>query len=171
MSIERNAKWRKEIRVKGFDYSRPGAYFVTFCTVRKRPFLSKVSEGTVQLFPIGKALEESWNEIPVKFPSVRLDLSVIMPNHFHCILFLEPIPGATAVSGSSVALGKVVGYLKMRAVKRAREGLSDVSLLVWQHNYYEHIIRDDEDLLRIRQYICDNPLKWHNDEYFVDELD
>jgi len=168
MSTVSIVKRRKNIRVKGFDYSQPGGYFVTVCTAQKRCCLSMIRDASVQLLSIGKILEEVWNGIPEAFPAVKLDMHVTMPNHFHAILLLEPDASTEDTGRPPVTLGKVVGYLKMQTVKRARAQLAQPSLILWQQNYYEHIIRDDEDLMRIHQYIYDNPAKWHEDEYYAD---
>jgi REP element-mobilizing transposase RayT len=123
--------------LKKFNYAQAGAYFVTVCTFNKECSLGEVVGGRVMLNGIGKTVQTVWNELPHHFPAIKLDTFVIMPNHLHGILiFTDPV-GATHASPLQ---------------------------LVWQRNYHEHIIRNENDLNRIREYIVGNPARWAEDE-------
>jgi REP-associated tyrosine transposase len=126
---------RRSIRLPGFDYSTPGAYFITICTRDRRPMLSAVSE----------VVTACWNEIPQHFPRVTLDAFVVMPNHLHGILVLDDLG-----VGPSRPISVVIGAFKAVVSKRLRKA-------IWQRNYWEHVIRSDKALNQIRQYIEDNP--------------
>ncbi len=132
-------KYRKNIRLKGFDYKRNGAYFVTICTDFKRDLIGKKEE---------LILEEELNQLPRRFKRVTLDYLVIMRNHLHIIfLFTE----------SSVDLPRVVQTFKsITTLRLKRQGFKGERF--WQRNYYEHVVRSPRELEKIREYIPNNPL-------------
>jgi REP element-mobilizing transposase RayT len=115
----------------------------------------------MQLNKLGALVQESWEEIPLHYPEVTLDTLQIMPSHLHATLYLEEAPGIT----SRHSLGTIVGSFKAAASKRIRAEIRDPGFPVWQTNYYEHVIRNEESLVRIRDYILNNPLKWELDRY------
>jgi len=158
---------RRSIRVKGFDYSQDGAYYVTICTHRRECTLGSVKGNAVQLTELGRAAEESWQDLPVRYPHLTLDALVVMPNHVHVILVIDGTEcrggGATPPLQSDPTLGQIVGYTKYQSTKRINERRGTPGERVWQRNYYEHIIRNDADLRRIREYIASNPLGWSED--------
>jgi len=136
----------------------------------------------MQLNEIGQLVKSEWNKIPVRFNNVKMDKYTIMPNHLHGII---QIVGATLAvarddtrAGTSPAptLGRMIGTFKsvtaLKYINRLKhtEELSLPSRL-WQRNYYEHIIRNEDDLFDIRNYIESNPVKWDSDKYFSDSSD
>jgi putative transposase len=132
-------KYRKSIRLKGFDYRRDGAYFVTICTDFKRNLIGQKEK---------LILEEELNQLPSRFEGITLDYFVIMRNHLH-IIFL--------FNDSSASLPKVVQALKSITTRRLkRQGFRGEKF--WQRNYYEHVVRDPGELQRVREYIQNNPL-------------
>ncbi len=164
-----NLPKRKQIRLPAYDYSTPGAYFVTVCTADRRCILSTISVGAaisrpptdelVQLTTYGKIVELAISNIPECYPQISVDNYVIMPNHVHLLLQIN-----TDESGRLIAaptLSTVIGQMKRWASKRAGEGL-------WQKSFHEHVIRNDEDYSAIWEYIDTNPVKWTLDRYFVD---
>lgn len=157
-----NVPHRKKIRIKGYDYSTAGGYFVTICTNNKIKLLSNVDNGSVSLSPCGKMVEEKLKELEYTNNHVILDEYIIMPNHIHFILLLE---------GDSEPLYSLVGRLKsittVEYFKRVKNsGWNSIDKKLWQRNYYEHVIRNNKDLSMVRQYIFENPLKWDTDEYY-----
>ncbi len=159
---------RRSIRLKDYDYSQAGAYFVTICAHNQRGLFGNIVNGEMKLSSIGKIVQREWNTTPARFPNVELDAFIIMPNYIHGILL---IVGATLVvahdkrAGTRPAptLGKIVGSFKSRCVRKCiRNGLNVGKL--WQRNYYEHIIRDEKDLNQIREYIINNPITWQLDD-------
>jgi putative transposase len=157
---------RRSIRLKEFDYSQPGSYFVTIVIHERRCLFGNVLEGQVTLSSSGIIVCEILQGISERFSNVSVDMFVVMPNHLHVILnvgaqFIAPADGVgrpESAMNRVPTLGQIIRTLKAASTQRIRQ-TSD-SGFAWQRNYYEHVIRDEESLNRIRQYILDNPLKW-----------
>ena len=142
---------RKSIRLKGYNYSNPGYYFVTICTYAKRKILGNVSNQQSVLSAAGNIVLNCWHSLTEFFSGVTIDSSAIMPNHFHGIIKLNP--------GSRISLSQIVRNFKSVSARRIRA--ADPTILqVWQRNYYERIIRTERELNLIRLYIDLNPLMW-----------
>ena len=150
---------RRSIRLKGYNYSGPGAYYVTICTYVPLPVFGQISENVLIASPWGEIAYDCWSKIPERWSAVKLDEFVIMPNHMHGILVFTNEVSATT------SLGNVVNWYKASATKAILRLEGNREVRVWQRNYYEHIVRDDKDLLRIQEYIAANPYKWADDEY------
>lgn len=217
---------RRSIRLKGYDYSQPGAYFITMCTQDRACLFGEVVDGKMRLNDAGRMVEKWWVELNRKFPGVQTDAYIVMPNHFHGIIVITvgadlrvcpyaddgtdahgvgadlrvcphpnggtgaPQPGAH-VSGAHVSgahasgahagapLPEIVQWFKTMTTNEYIRGVKTLGWppfrgRLWQRNYYEHIIRDDESLNRIRRYIAENPLRWRLDRenpHRVDEDD
>lgn len=142
---------RRSIRLPGYNYSQPGAYFVTICTDNRDLLLE--TERVQEL------VRSAWYALPARFPTIALDEFVIMPNHIHGIIILR------GAASSAPTLGTVVRAFKSISAIEANNILGRLGQPFWQRNYYEHVIRNDDELNRIRQYIRDNPLKWAEDPY------
>ena len=165
---------RQSIRLKGYDYSQPGQYFITICTQNRVHRFGEISGGVMRLNDVGRIVADCWNEIPVHFPNVILDSFVVMPNHIHGIIrivdmgecrgkkFFAPTDNAHP-NGTSRTVGSIVRGLKIGITKRFHEIPGNENAKLWQRNYWEHIIRDEQSLHTIRQYIRNNPAKWQND--------
>ena len=171
-----NRHRRRSIRLKEWDYTQPGAYFVTICSHTRAPLFGRVVDGDMVLNEYGEIVRACWREIPDHFPHVELDAFVVMPNHIHgIIVIVDHIVGATHASPlpenvpprgpASGSLGAIVGSFKSTVTKRINIGRGTPGAPVWQRNYYEHIIRNDRALNAIRHYITENPLRWHLDRY------
>jgi len=179
-------KWnRRSIRLTGYDYSEAGAYFVTACTQGRECLFGEVIEGEMKLNDTGRMIQTVWDELPGYYPGVDTDEFILMPNHIHGIIILTPNVGAgpraclendqgigqprgVAPTTRSLSLPDVIHRFKSLTTARYRHGVSQKGWLpfpgkLWQRNYYEHIIRDENDLSQIRQYIQENPLKWDLD--------
>jgi len=162
---------RRSIRLAGYDYSQVGAYFVTVCAQGQMCLFGEIRNGEMYLNDVGRIVEQCWNEIPTHFPDVKLDEYVIMPNHVHGILIITDAVGAKNFSplqtslqtphGTSKTIGSIIHGFKIGVTKWFRQYTEIVT--VWQRNYYEHIIRNEESLHRIREYIVNNPLQWEFD--------
>jgi len=158
--------------LRDYDYSQVGAYFVTICTDRRVILFGDVAERGMAPNDAGRAVEHCWLEIPNHFPNVKLDAFVVMPNHVHGIIFIvDSTVGAKNISPlhhnslpsqqSAVprgTIGSIVRGFKIGVTKWFRENIPNA--VVWQRNYYEHVIRSEASLNRIRQYILDNPAQW-----------
>ena len=188
---------RRSIRLKGYDYTQAGAYFITICTQDRECVLGTVSDGIVRVNDAGRMAQLVWNEMPAHYPGVELDTFIVMPNHLHGIVVLVgaalrgrpdleergrerpgqaqgPAPtGVSAVGDSGVAhagmsLGDVVHRFKTMTTKRYADGVKRSGWRafrgrLWQRNYYDHIVRNERDLDRVREYIANNPAQWEFD--------
>jgi len=164
---------RGHLRLREFDYSTPGAYFVTVCTFRRTCLLGNVRDDRVLLTGVGSMVHTAWSELPDHYSSVHTDVFIVMPNHVHGIIFItgEPPDPATPPCGRAwepaptFGLLDVVHRFKTLTTRRFAEighaaDSQPIYHHLWQRSFYEHVIRDDEALLRIRQYIADNPVAW-----------
>ena len=172
-------KNRRSIRLKEYDYSQSGAYFVTICTHDRECLFGEIIDGQMALNDAGKMIDEKWQELKTRFPNIELDEYAIMPNHFHGIITLNfkivgagsSCPDETTESpcdsgreDRAPTLGDIVGYFKYQTTKQFN-ATPDIGIIkLWQRNYYEHVIRNEDELNEIRQYIIDNPAKWDTDE-------
>lgn len=166
---------RRSIRLKGHDYSQPGAYFVTVCTQDRACLFGEVTDGEMRLNPAGQLVESGWCAIPDHFPLARLDSFVVMPNHVHGIIVLSNVrathaspPRHPVLPGrprgpQRHSIGAIVGSFKSAVTKNINASRGTPGAPVWQRNYYEHVVRDEGSLNRIRQYILDNPAQWAMD--------
>ena len=159
---------RRQIRLPDYDYSAPGAYFVTVCTLDRRCILSTVRRGdpcgrpSVELSVYGTIVEHSLRQTAELY-GVSIVQTVVMPNHIHFICVIEE-PLATARAKGAPTLGRIVGAIKSTSANYCRkEGLSGK---LWQRGYYEHVIRNEKDYLEISQYIENNPARWIEDRYY-----
>lgn len=163
---------RHSIRLQGYDYSQEGAYFVTICTLNRRSVLGEVANGTVQLSWQGQSAAISWEWLARQYSYVDLDMWVIMPNHLHGILVISDVdnsqPGASRCAPTTrrKSLGSLIGAFKTISTKAINEFHHSPGEVFWQRNYYEHIVRNEVDLNRIREYILLNPARWERDEYY-----
>ena len=158
---------RKAPRLREWDYSNPGAYFLTICTADKQCLLSRivpVGEGLAppetKLSEIGKIVEAQIRDLPRRYPSVSLDKYVILPNHVHLLISLTDgeISGGASPSPTAVDVVRVVKSMSARLC-RAQFGVYPL----WQRSFYDHIIRSEKDYLEIWQYIDSNPARWAAD--------
>lgn len=187
-----NQHHRRSVRLKGYDYAQAGAYFVTICTHECACLFGEIVDGEMQLNVIGRLVDAEWRAISTHFPQTIVDDFVVMPNHIHGILMSARIPpqhegaipsdiptdpvGARFIAPSDIdgngkitrtvvakgamnrapTLGEIIRAVKARV--RRKTGFT-----VWQRNYYEHIIRNDDSLNRAREYIRNNPTQWELD--------
>jgi REP element-mobilizing transposase RayT len=151
-------------RLKAWDYSRAGGYFVTICVKDRDCCLGGINNNEVSLSPFGGIVSRCWEEIPSHFSSVSLDEFVVMPNHVHGIIVINGRDGACPVSTKKQpSLSVIVGAFKS-AVTRKIHSEMPASAFIWQERFFDHVIRNDVDLDRVREYIHNNPLQWALDE-------
>lgn len=182
---------RRSIRLQGYDYSQAGAYFITICTHKRECLFGNVGAGSQPAQPAsglqtkdragleraglepaptqdidqmvlneyGKIVQHTWEDLPNHVGEIVLDAFVIMPNHVH---------GIIVMGGSGTCqLSEIVRQLKTFSARRINKKRGTHGLPVWQRNYYEHIIRDEDDLDRVREYIVNNPANWQSDENYL----
>ena len=191
MKPKSNLPQRRATRLRDYDYSQPGAYFVSICVQHRKCLFGTITDGKMRLNKIGQIVVECWNCVPQHFPSVELGESVVMPNHMHGIISWGitetrtphpqenpnrrgEVPSSDDVNPNrrgevpSPALGKIIAYFKYQSTKHINQHRNMAGTRIWQRNYHDHIIRDDTDLQRLRQYIQDNPMKWELDQLHPD---
>jgi REP element-mobilizing transposase RayT len=169
---------RRSIRLRDYDYSQVGAYFVTVCTHNRTCLFGDVVDGEMVTNDAGRIVQAIWKALPLHYPGVALDEFVIMPKHVHGIIVLDSGVGAQFIaplgSGGAInralttdalsasdrppTLGDIVRGFKARSTRLLRRDRGYQR--VWQRNYYEHVLRDKGSLSRVREYISNNPLHW-----------
>jgi len=177
---------RRSIRLKEYNYSTAGAYFVTTVAWHRELLFGEIINGEMMLSSYGEIVQKWWREIPVHFTSVETGAFVIMPNHIHGIILINERRGTVSVPNDNVytqtkggphtqggvtpplrtpTLGQIVAYFKYKSTKEMNllDNTGTVTKF-WQRNYYEHIIRDDIDLQNKTDYIESNPLLWDEDD-------
>ena len=149
---------RRSIRLQAHDYSSGGLYSITIVAARRQRVFSRVEGNRVSLTSVGRIVEEEWLRIPVMRPRAWLDVFVIMPEHFHGIVGLEPPDGALLKAPGSLA--SVIGGFKSACTSRYRQSIADPDARLWHRGFYEHWVRGSDQLARIRRYILNNPRNW-----------
>lgn len=156
---------RKSIRLKQYNYANEGLYFVTICIQNRECICGSIEDGEMKLNNIGIMFEKEWRKLEDRFQQVKIKEYILMPNHFHGIVSIEESDTKLV----PVKLGNIIGAYKSITTKNY---VQNIELLnwkpfersLWQRNYYEHIIRDNNELCKIQEYILNNPLKWDSDE-------
>jgi REP element-mobilizing transposase RayT len=151
---------RKSPRLTDFSYTQPGAYFVTICTHQRELLFGNVVDELMLLNSLGEIVYRHLQNLPTHYPNLAVDCFVVMPNHLHVAFVLRDDPELRP------DLNNVVGNYKAGVTRTARRELDDVPPAIWQRSYHDHIIRDDEDFSRIREYVQTNPLRWHLDTFY-----
>src|SRR5919108_4995307 len=167
MTYEPQKHQRRSMRLANYNYAEFGAYFVTIVAHNRRCIFGEVVDGKIELNDLGQIVTEEWERSHHIRKEIGLDGFVVMPNHLHGIVMIRPV-GATGRSPSlsgplKRSLGACVAGFKSAVTTRINQLCVTPGLRIWQRNYYEHIIRDEESLNRIRQYILDNPAGWSLD--------
>jgi len=187
-----NIHHRKSIRLKGYDYSQAGLYFITICVQNREYLFGKIVNAKMELNDAGRMVATEWFKLTSRYDNIKLHEFIVMPNHFHAIL---EIVGATLVvaQNNTVAqnnadmgngqpqevaptnkktIGNMVGAFQsiatvqyIRGVKNS--GWEPFNGKLWQRNYYEHIIRNEKSHQNISEYIINNPAKWANDKSYT----
>jgi REP element-mobilizing transposase RayT len=165
MRYDKEKHHRRSIRLKEYDYSQAGAYFVTICTKNRECLFGEISDGKMALNDTGIVASEVWNGLQNHFP-VELDEYVIMPNHVHGIIIINNVGAIHELPNKrrQMLIPKILGYYKMNTAKHINKIHNTSGIPFWQRNYYEHIIRNEKELNSIREYIVNNPLTWYEDE-------
>ncbi len=178
---------RRSIRLKGYDYSQAGAYYVTIVAWHREFLFGEIVNKEMELSKYGEIVQKWWDEIPVHFLNVETGAFVVMPNHVHGIIFILDGRGAVSAPDDNVrqyaqggetpplrpstvfngvpTLGQIIAYFKYQATKEMNtvENAGTVTKF-WQRNFYEHIIRNETDLQNKTDYIEANPLLWDEDD-------
>ena len=155
---------RKPTRLKGYDYSTPGAYFITICVKDRKQLLSKIVGDDAYIVPqnnlskYGMVCDKYINNINIKYENVLVDKYVIMPNHIHLIVFLN---GTMRASSPTKNITTIIRSFKTMVTK-------EIGYSIWQRSYHDHIIRGEKDYQKIWEYIDTNVLRWKKDCFYND---
>ena len=171
---------RRSIRLGGYDYASPGAYFITLVAHQRLCLFGTIRDGEMELSTLGRIVEEKYQAIPGHLDNVELGEYVVMPNHVHGIIILHDVPRRGVVStpandskkGDETSslpiklptLGQVVAYYKYQSTKQVNSVMDSPGAQLWQRNYYDHIIRNDKEHARIYAYIASNPIHMEDDD-------
>jgi REP element-mobilizing transposase RayT len=188
MKYEPDKHHRCSIRLKGYDYSEAGAYFVTICIKGRECLFGEVVDGEMRLNDAGQMIRDVWDGLSDRYSGIETDEFVVMPNHVHGIIVIVGAPLVGALenrAGTRPAptretktvqsyrpaptLGDIVGTFKSITTHRyagciRQKNWTPFYDRFWQRNYYEHIIRGEGEMNRVREYIIENPTKWADDE-------
>ena len=163
---------RRTIRFENYDYSKKGLYFLTFCTQERKELFGEIKNGKIFLNESGKILLEEWKKL--EDDNINLLEFCVMPNHFHGIIEIKsrvvrelPLHGEDNYERQrrKMIIPKLVGKFKMLTAKKINI-LNDIRGKMWQRNYYEHIIRNNDEYLKISNYIKNNPKNWKDDRFY-----
>src|SRR5215217_5958729 len=169
---------RQSTRWRGYDYSQPGAYFVTICVEGRASLLGRVVDGRMELNDLGRVVWRVWEELPERFSTIMPDAFVVMPNHVHGVVILGARDPATAAVNeqdracpvptgdahvAAPTLGAVIGAFKSLTGIACNGLLGRSGQPFWQERFYDHVVRNDAALERVRAYIENNPARWETD--------
>ena len=162
---------RRSTRLQGFDYTQAGAYFVTVVTSARNCLLGEIKNDEMRVTDAGRLVQSVWCELPKHYPRVECDAFVVMPNHIHGVIILANVASVAAgnvgagfkPAPTGHGLPEIVRAFKTFSARRINEMRGTRGVCVWQRNYFEHVVRDEAELSRIREYVVNNPLQWEAD--------
>ncbi len=175
-----NKKSRHSIRYKNHDYSAGGSYFITICSINREHIFGEIIDEQIHLSYLGSIIETEWLNLPNRFASVELNTFQIMPNHLHAIIHINKnkiqYDKATLRFSKHTLLGNIIGSFKSLVFHTFYKYLKDKHLIqqqsakIWQKNYWEHIIRFENELCKCQQYIRSNLKRWSKDTDNLEKL-
>jgi REP element-mobilizing transposase RayT len=165
---------RQSIRLKNYDYTQSGMYFVTLCIQNDYCLLGKIKNKHVFPNTYGDIVIKTWLWIGQHFPFIELDQWILMPDHFHGIIIINnnnhpyncrggSRTAPTGCQQNRKSLGRIIGAFKTVSTKKINLMCNTPGVKLWQRNYYEHIIRNKHEYYAIRKYIIDNPKNWKSE--------
>ena len=178
---------RRSIRLKGYDYSQPCAYFITICTHNRECLFGEIVDRSMVLNKFGLFVQNEWKNTSLVRRNVIVDEYIVMPNHVHGILIITdddtdhrrgvlqyaptvshefPLSDTNTFHSPSKTIGAIIRGFKSATTKQINQMRQSPGIPVWQRNYHERIIRNENELNKIRHYIINNLLNWTNDDYY-----
>lgn len=191
MIFDLNKYHRRSIRLKEYDYSQSGIYFITICAENRECLFGKISEGQIVLNELGEIIKNEWEKTPIIRANVALDEFIVMPNHLHGIIIITNRRGVLPYAPSynqpnkgvlpyaptlnkfqspSHNIGAIIRGFKSATAKQIDISRNAPGAPIWQRNYYERIIRDEKGMNSAKKYIIKNPLNWPNDTENINKL-
>ena len=186
MGYNKEIPRRRSLRLKGYDYAHVGAYFVTIVIQKRLCLFGEIVGKKIRLNDAGKMVSRVWEGLPKRFPAIETDMFMVMPNHLHGIIVINqpavPKRATTRVAptkamdgeadvptANQFTLGDIIGAYKSLTTVEYIRGVKTMDWTpfhgrVWHRNYYEHVVRHDESLQDLQQYILDNPAQWAFDK-------
>jgi putative transposase len=170
MTFDNKIHRRKSIRLRSYDYSQAGVYFITICTQNKECLFGDIVNDEMQLNDTGLIVRTMWQEITMHYTQVELDEFVVMPNHFHGIFYIHPSELGAASSAPmeflcvAPAVGKIMRRFKSMSAIAVNKSLGRSLQALWQRNYWERVVRDEKELHGLQEYIVHNPKQWALDK-------
>ncbi len=171
MAYDPHKHHRRSIRLKGYDYSQAGAYFVTICINHGQCCLGEIRDGVMYPSPPGVMVAECWQALPEQFPNIELDVFTLMPNHVHGNIVI--VETGLNANQNPVVLGNVVGAFKSISTNEYIKGVHEkgwepFNKRLWLRDFYDRVIRNERELEAIRTYIVNNPANWREDKLHPD---
>jgi REP element-mobilizing transposase RayT len=166
MTYDPDIHRRHSIRMKGYDYSQAGMYFLTICTHGRTCLFGEIENNIMRPNDAGNTVQATWETLPEHYAHVTLDVFVVMPNHVHGIVALNASARDSLESAVTARYGlsEIVRAFKAFSARRINNQQQTHGSRIWQRNYWEHIVRNDIELKNIREYIQTNPAQWELDE-------
>lgn len=163
---------RKPTRLKEYNYSNHGYYFITICTKGNRRLFGEITDSRIILNQFGKIIEECWQDLPNHYPNCELDYYVIMADHFHGILVLDNRRerSKTLPYKKHYGLSEIIRGFKSFSARKINNILDSKERFHWQRSFYDRIIRNEKELYQIRKYITQNPMKWEIEKGISENL-
>ncbi len=147
----------------GFDYSQSGAYYVTLVTRDREPIFGWIENGEMNLNPCGEIARAVWEDLPQHYPGMDFDAYCIMPNHMHGIIIIRDDVGEGLKPSPTMPLSEIIRGFKTFSARKINEFQNTPGRSIWQRNFFDRIIRSNEELEKIRDYIFNNPAHWNED--------
>jgi REP element-mobilizing transposase RayT len=165
---QENNHHRHSIRLRDYDYALAGAYLVTICTRNREMLFGEIQGGEMIINQLGEIANNSWLWLFDRYDYITPDYYIVMPNHFHGIIILQDQSGDSRVAPIKMPmnhkpLGQLIGAFKTTSTKRINQFGNLRKDVLWQRNYFEHVIRNENELNSIRKYIIENPMRWEYD--------
>jgi len=150
-----NIHHRRSIRLVGYDYSQSGAYFITICTPNRECIFGEIVDRVMNYNELGNIARSYWQNLARHHPNIAIDEWIVMPNHLHGIIIIHE---------SSKPISEIIRGFKTFSARPINKYLDRKGYPLWQRNYYEHIIRSEDELNNVRQYMINNPTNWDTDK-------
>ncbi len=150
---------RRSIRLRDYDYARAGAYFVTICTWQRECLFGEIVAGEMVFNNMGSIAGAAWTDLCKHYRHMELDAFIIMPNHLHGLIVFSD-----EQAGKRHGLPEIIRGFKTYSSRRINAVRNNRGCPVWQRNYYDRVIRNEDELTRARSYIVNNPMKWEHDK-------